>query len=77
MDIPHNRIVQECQVLSCRESRLKPRHLFLVKLGRGQYDPKMPNYISLKTLITGTDSFFSTEVAKSSVKAYNVFLKSL
>lgn len=77
MNIPHDRIVQESTVLHCREIRLKQRHLFLTKLGRAQYDPKKPNYISLKSLVTGTDAFFCTDVAKSSVKAFNIFLKSL
>lgn len=77
MNIPHSRLVQECTVLNCREIRLKQRHLFLTKLGRAQYDPNKPNYVSLKTLVTGTDSYFCTEVAKSSVKAFNIFLKSL
>lgn len=77
MNIPHNRIVQECGILGCRESRLKQRHLFLEKIGKAQYDPNKPNYVSLTSLISGTDGVFCSEVAKSSVDIFNMFLKSL
>lgn len=77
MNIPHNRIVQESEILAYRENRLKQRHLYLLKLGRAQYDPKQPNYVSLKSLVSATDSVFCTDVAKSPVKSFNLFLKSL
>ncbi|XP_056649172.1 transcription termination factor 3, mitochondrial [Diorhabda sublineata] len=77
MKIPLETIVETPEILSCRERRLRERHLFLVKLGKNQYSPKKPNYIGLKTLISGTDAYFSTEIANSSVQMYNEFLKSL
>lgn len=77
MNIPHNMIVQECGVLSFRESRLKQRHIFLEKIGKAQYDPKQPNYISLTSLVSQKDDFFCKEVAKSSINTFNMFLKSL
>lgn len=77
MNLSHKRIVEECLVLTFREKILKQRHLFLSRLGRAQYNPKEPNYISLTTLVTSTDAIFCTEVAKSSVHVFNLFLKSL
>lgn len=77
MNISLERIVAEPELLTCRQKRIMERHSFLIKLGRAQYDPKKPNYVSLKSLVTGSDSNFCVEIAKSSVQAYNAFLKSL
>lgn len=77
MNISLERIAAEPELLTCRRKRLMERHSFLSKLGRAQYDPKKPNYIALTTLVSGSDSDFCVEVAKSSVQAYNAFLKSL
>nr|CAH7719697.1 unnamed protein product [Callosobruchus chinensis] len=77
MKIAIETIVETPEILTCRQSRLMPRHLFLEKLGRTQYNPKKPNYIPLTSLVAESDSNFATELAKSSVAAYNEFLKSL
>ncbi|KAI4465601.1 cgi-12 protein-related [Holotrichia oblita] len=77
MDIPLEMIVTWPEILTCREFRLKHRHLFLKTLGRAQYNPKLPNYVSLLTLVSGEDSNFAVDIAKSSLQAYNAFLKTL
>lgn len=77
MKISPQLIVQWPEVLTCREFRIKQRHLFLKILGRAQYDPKLPNYISLLTLVGGTDADFAVDIAKSSLQAFNAFLKTL
>uniref|UniRef100_A0A6P7FQ46 Transcription termination factor 3, mitochondrial n=1 Tax=Diabrotica virgifera virgifera TaxID=50390 RepID=A0A6P7FQ46_DIAVI len=77
MKIPLEIITIFPEVLNCRVKRLKERHLFLARLKRDLYNPKEPNYVALKTLVSGTDSYFCTEVAQSSVQVYNEFLKSL
>lgn len=77
MEIPLEMIVEIPEVLLCRAFRIKQRHLFLKSLGRIQFDPKKPLYISLIDIISGTDAHFSTEVAKSSIQAFNAFLKTL
>lgn len=77
MQVPLERILQEPKILTCRETRLHPRYLFLEKLGRVQLDPKKPNYVSLIALVSGSDADFATEVAGSSIQEYNIFLKSL
>lgn len=75
MGIRLERIVETPAILTWRKRRLMERHMFLEQLGRAQYDPTKPNYVGLFTLVSGEDSHFCTEVAKSSVHAYNAFLK--
>ncbi|KAL3280976.1 hypothetical protein HHI36_004201 [Cryptolaemus montrouzieri] len=77
MQIPLEDIVKLPGSLSCREHRLKERYLFLKKLNRVQFDSKKPNYVSLLSIVSGSDSHFATEIAKSSIQAYNEFLKTL
>ncbi|RZC36136.1 mTERF domain-containing protein 1, mitochondrial [Asbolus verrucosus] len=77
MNIPLETIVQMPQVLTCREFRIKQRHMFLEKLNKIQFDPKKPNYISLTTLVSGNDSHFASEIAGSTIQAFNAFLKSI
>ncbi|EFA03203.1 transcription termination factor 3, mitochondrial [Tribolium castaneum] len=77
MNIPLETIAKMPQVLTCREFRLQQRYLFLKHLGKIQFDPKQPNYISLIALVSDSDAHFATEVAGSSVNAFNEFLKTL
>lgn len=77
MEIPLEMIVEVPQVLTYRTFRIKQRHLFLKSLGRIQFDPKKPMYISLIDIMSGSDAHFSTEIAKSSIQAFNAFLKTL
>ncbi|KAK4879595.1 hypothetical protein RN001_007741 [Aquatica leii] len=77
MGIPIERIVDMPEVLFCRLFRLKQRHLFLKSLGRAMYDAKKPNYVSLRTLVSGSDVNFCDNVAKSSIQTFNAFLKTL
>lgn len=77
MNMPLERIAEFPEVLTCREFKIKQRYMFLEKLGRIQFNPKKPNYVSLLALVSGSDAEFCDQVAKSSVQAYNTFLKSL
>ncbi|KAJ8958163.1 hypothetical protein NQ318_006102 [Aromia moschata] len=77
MNIPLEKILRTPEILTCRHKRLMERHLFLEKMERAQYDSRKPNYVALTTLVAGSDSHFSTEIAKSSIQIYNAFLKSL
>lgn len=77
MNIQLGRIVQECGILRTRLIKLRPRHEFLVKVDKAQYDSKKPNYVSLISLVSGTDAEFCENIAKTSIQAYNTFLKSL
>jgi mTERF domain-containing protein len=77
MKIPLETIVKVPQILTCREFRIRQRHQFLEKLQKTQFDPKKPNYTSLISLVSGSDADFATEVAGSSIHAFNAFLKSM
>ncbi|XDA79741.1 hypothetical protein R6Z07M_009713 [Ovis aries] len=50
MRVPHHLMVRFPQVFNTRLFKVKERHLFLAYLGRAQYDPTKPNYISLDKL---------------------------
>ncbi|XP_046685781.1 transcription termination factor 3, mitochondrial-like [Homalodisca vitripennis] len=76
MEISHEQILQQPSVLLFRNFIVKQRHEFLKTLGKAQYDPKLPGYISLDTLIQGSsDVDFCTNVAKISIDVFNAYLK--
>ncbi|XP_037359713.1 transcription termination factor 3, mitochondrial isoform X2 [Talpa occidentalis] len=77
MSIPHHIIVRSPQIFNTRLFKVKERHLFLNYLGRAQYDPAKPNYISLDKLVSVPDETFCEEMAKASVKDFEKFLKTL
>ncbi|XP_054840271.1 transcription termination factor 3, mitochondrial [Eublepharis macularius] len=77
MGIPHSTIVHFPQVFNSNMLRIKERHLFLNFLGRAQYDPKQPSYISLDKLVSVSDDVFCAEVAKTSIQDFQKFLKTL
>lgn len=77
MNISNEKIVQEPECLLTREFRLKQRHQFLSYLGKAQYDPTKDLYISLKSLVVGTDLEFVLNVAKTSIDVYDSFLRTL
>lgn len=77
MKISNEKIVLEPECLLTREFRLKQRHQFLTYLGKAQYDPTKDLYISLKSLVVGTDLEFVLNVAKTTIDVYDSFLRTL
>ncbi|XP_004697766.1 transcription termination factor 3, mitochondrial [Echinops telfairi] len=77
MHIPHHIIVRFPQVFNTRVFKIKERHLFLNYLGRAQYDPAKPNYISLDKLVSIPNETFCENIAKASVQDFEKFLKML
>lgn len=77
MKLSHDIICQKPKILNCRLFRLRTRHMYLEKLGKNQYDPTKPLYISPEALIVGTDAEFCVNVAKTTVDTYNLFQKTL
>lgn len=77
MEIPHSQIIQFPEILTSREYRIRQRHEFLKYLGKAQYDPSQDLYVSLKTLVEGTDQEFVINVAKSTMDIYDTFLRTL
>lgn len=77
MSIPHHIIVKFPQLFNTRVFKIKERHLFLVYLGKAQYDPAKPNYVSLDKFVSFPDEVFCKEIAKASVNDFEKFLKTL
>ena len=75
MNLSHLTIASQAEILTCRKSRVKNRHEFLMELKMVQYNPKKPGYISPKSLISGSDAEFCRDITKTSVETYNLFLK--
>ncbi|XP_072324188.1 transcription termination factor 3, mitochondrial isoform X1 [Scyliorhinus torazame] len=77
MGIPHHLITKFPQVFNGKFLRIKDRHLFLEHLGRAQYDPTQPNYISLDKLVATPDDVFCVEIAKGTLLDFEAFQKTL
>lgn len=77
MGISHSQIVFYPEALFSRLFNLRERHLYLCHLHRAQYDPKKPEYVSLKLLTTDTDQEFCEKAAHTCVEEFNKFLKTL
>lgn len=77
MNVSHERLSQYPQILYCREHRLKQRHEFLLSLGRAQYDPTKDLYVPFKSVLEGSDSEFALNVAKTSYKEFEAFLRTM
>uniref|UniRef100_A0A669P3I9 Transcription termination factor 3, mitochondrial n=1 Tax=Phasianus colchicus TaxID=9054 RepID=A0A669P3I9_PHACC len=77
MGIPHNMLTRFPQVFNSKLLRIKERHMFLIFLGRAQYDPTQPSYISLDQLVSLPDEVFCTEIAKASIQDFEKFLKTI
>ena len=76
MKIPHELIVKFPETLSLYARHIKPKHLYLQKLKRDQYDPIKPGYVPLSAFCLPDDEFCD-KVAKTCVQDLNAFLKSL
>ncbi|XP_072928361.1 transcription termination factor 3, mitochondrial isoform X1 [Hemitrygon akajei] len=77
MGIPHHLITKFPQVFNAKFLRVKDRHLFLEHLGRAQYDPSQPNYISLESLVVLPDDVFCVTLAKATLLDFETFQKML
>ncbi|XP_029447614.1 transcription termination factor 3, mitochondrial [Rhinatrema bivittatum] len=77
MNIPHHIIVKFPQVFNAKLLKIKERHMFLMFLGRAQYDPAQASYVSLDKLATVPDEVFCADLAKASLQDFENFLKTL
>lgn len=77
MGLQHSQIIKFPQLLGQRDFRLHQRHSFLKALGRNQYNPTEPGYISPLAIVEGNDVHFSINCAKTSVQAFNDFCKTI
>lgn len=77
MKIDNDQLVVTPHILEQRLFRIKERHGFLKKIGRAQYNPKQPLYVSLDELCKGTDDQFATQIAKRTYAEYDSYLRTL
>ncbi|XP_064010799.1 transcription termination factor 3, mitochondrial isoform X3 [Pogoniulus pusillus] len=70
-------VKENLEVFNSKLLRIKERHMFLKFLGRAQYDPAQPSYISLDQLVSLPDEVFCAEIAKASIQDFEKFLKTL
>jgi len=75
--IPHHVLAHFPTALTGNPLEVTERHQFLTSLGRAQYDPGKPQYVSLTALAEGSDLEFAEKVARSTIQLYNAFLKTL
>lgn len=74
----HQEFVKYPGIFLTRERRLRERIGFLRSIGRAQFNPKKPNFVSIDMIYSsGVDSNFCTTVARASVQEFNNYLKSL
>lgn len=77
MMLEHAHILSWPKALHADIETLRNRHLFLVHIGKAQYDPKAPCFVSLAALIDNTDQQFCVKVAETDLQTYRNFLKTL
>ncbi|XP_033727363.1 transcription termination factor 3, mitochondrial-like [Pecten maximus] len=78
MNIPmdHNTITKFSYVLRYPTNPIKERHLFLLELGRAQYDPTKENYISPTDLVCSPESKFC-QLARTTPALFREFKTTL
>ncbi|XP_034944449.1 transcription termination factor 3, mitochondrial [Chelonus insularis] len=62
-------------ILLAPVSKIAERHEFLKLLKRDQYDPRKPLYVNLEDLSRSSDYEFCTNIAKTSIQLFDMFLK--
>jgi hypothetical protein len=77
MKLTHDQIATYPPILQCPLILIKSRYTYLKHLNRLQFDPTLPNFVSLKSLCEPFDSKFCKNTAKTSLNEYKIFLKSI
>jgi len=75
MEISNEQIVQSPEVLAGHLHDIRNRHRFLVKQGRDQFDPKLPNYVPLNSFTDTAEAAWLEEYAKCSMEDFDKFLR--
>ena len=75
--IPHEVLSKFPKSLLGSAMHTQPRLQFLRAIGRDQFDPSLPNYISPEMLTVVSDAEFCDKSAKCSEELFDKFLKTL
>jgi hypothetical protein len=77
MEIDNEVLVDYPLSLRCPVSGIRKRHEFLKRIGLNQYNPELPNYISLRKLLHPDDKYFAEKICCKFVEDYDKFMKTL
>ncbi|OQR79598.1 mTERF domain-containing protein 1 [Tropilaelaps mercedesae] len=75
MGLEHEAIVDFPKIFLLRDYQLEQRLGFLEHLGRAQFDPEKPNYISAKDIAVKESNKFAKKTAKSTVGEFQDYIK--
>lgn len=75
--LSHETIVRFPKLITGPKFDIRHRFMYLKKLKRNQFDPKLPLYVSPSALYSGSDEKFCKIHAKTCVNDYKLFLRSL
>lgn len=73
----HKTITKFAHILTYRTFIIKTRHLYLLELGRAQYDPSKENYVSPTDLVCTPEDVFLSNVARTDNDTYKRFKKTM
>lgn len=77
MDLTNEDIIKFPEILFTRLFRLQQRHGFLKSLNRAQYNPKLDLFVSPRDMVVGNDNDFAINVAKSTPRKFDEYLRTL
>ncbi|CAD5234690.1 unnamed protein product [Bursaphelenchus xylophilus] len=77
MQIENEQIVEFPMVLRCSVSMLRRRFEFLKRLQKAQFNPELPDYISLQKVLHPSDKYFAEKICSTPLADYQAFLKTL
>jgi len=75
MKFSHSTIKKFPKLITGPDIEMRNRFLYLKKLKRDQFDPRLPLYVQPSALYNGTDEDFCKNHAKTTVDDYKLFVK--
>lgn len=75
MRLSHSMITKFPKLITGPDLDIKHRFLYLRKLKRDQFNPKLPLFVQPSSLYNGTDEEFCIKWAKTSLNDYKLFVK--
>lgn len=77
MKLTNSDIVKYPEILLTRLARLQQRHGFLKSLGKAQYDPKLDLFVSPREMVCCNDIDFALNIAKSTPRKFDAYLRTM
>lgn len=77
MNLTNRDLIEYPEIFQTRLFLLKQRHGFLKSLGKAQYDRTLDLYVSPREMVICSDANFAVDVAKSTPRKFDEFLRTL